>query len=64
LFVGVCEFFDVVEKGGINGVDIFVGNGDFREKCISTGLVVRIGVIKWNDTFVGVEDLPVMELVV
>ena len=46
--------------GRIEGMDIFLRDGDFGEKRIRTSVVVRIGVIKGNGTFVCIEDLPVI----
>jgi len=59
LFVCVRELFKVVEEGWIDGVDVVLRNSDFGEKRVHTSIVVRIGVIKGDSTFVNVVDLPI-----
>ena len=69
LFVCVRDFLECVlvrrisssgfDQGGINGMDIFLRNRDFGPKMRLAEAVVGVFMIQWNDTFVGIEDLPV-----
>lgn len=59
LFVGVGEFFGVLKEGGVDGVDVVGGKGNVGEEVGLAEGVVGVRVVERDETFVGVEDLPV-----
>ncbi len=67
LLVRVCDLLERIlrivcgggfDKGGVDGVDVFLGNGDFRPKLGRVECVVGILVVEGDDALVCVEYLP------
>lgn len=56
--VSVGKFFEVVEKGSVDGVNVFGWDGGVAVELFLSKAVVGVFVIEGNATFVGIEDLP------
>lgn len=58
-FVGVGQFFEVVEEGCIDCVDVFGWDRGVAEEFLRCKTVIGVFVVERDAALVGVEDLPV-----
>ena len=62
LLVRVCHLLHVICKRRIDGMNVLVWYFDFGEELLLAEFMIRVCMIEWDGTFVGVEDMPEYKL--
>lgn len=58
-FVIVGQFFEVVEQGGVDGMDVGTWDSDMCEEFFEAEFMIRVWMIVGYDAFVCIVDFPV-----